>query len=143
MYRHYFTGVDADAYNNEAGDVIRGVADNELSAEYMLSLNLEFPFRALRFAPSELFHVPKLRVINFELFLSPFFDAALVKESDRARHPESLFGGAFAAGAGIEFLVFPDIMRSLYIRASFGYNLHRTESVTDWGDVFIGIGHFY
>jgi len=140
MYRHYF---NAEGYNSEAADVLRGVLNDKLSADYMLSLNLDLPVRLLRFYPSEWFNAPRLRLFNCEFFFSPFLDAALVKESGSAPHPDTLFEGRLAAGAGAEALLFPAIMRSIYLRVSFGYNLRHTYSVTDWEEVFIGIGHFY
>ncbi|MDR1178306.1 MAG: hypothetical protein LBK64_05715, partial [Spirochaetaceae bacterium] len=62
-------------FNNpyfEAGDALRGIRDKYIRADYMISLNMEFPIRILRFAPSEWFNTRKLRLFDFEMHFSPF-----------------------------------------------------------------------
>jgi hypothetical protein len=133
----------------EVGDTMRGVLNKSLKAyskDYMISLNLDFPFRVLRFVPSEWFHTRKLRFFDFELHLSPFIDMALMQGripvwGDKIPPPQGML---FCAG--IEAIVFPAFMRSLYLRASFGYNLNKfaeTLSIPKWDELFIGIGHHY
>jgi hypothetical protein len=124
---------------NEAGDVLRGILNKAVKADYMLSLNMDFPFRVLRFLPSEWFNKAWLRFFNFEMHLSPIVDMALL----------SYYGvWSFESTGGIEAIVFPDAMRSIYVRASIGFNLKelvRTGKLPsgDNREIFIGLGHHY
>ncbi|MDR1058837.1 MAG: hypothetical protein LBL43_04745, partial [Treponema sp.] len=136
MYQQWFNDPA-----NEAGDVLRGVLNDNLSAKYMLSLNVDFPFRLIRFYPSLWFENSKLRLFNFELHISPFFDIALVKDPDRNR--EFSFRKLVYSG-GMEVIVFPGIMRSLYLRGSIGYRMPVSGAHgKKWDEIFIGLGHFY
>jgi hypothetical protein len=131
--------------NHEAGDALRGVKDSQIQANLMLSLNLEFPFRLWRARPSEWFDKPKLRIFNFELFVSPIMDFGLVYLEEATQTQKNL--SAYYT-AGMEALIFPDIMRSLYLCFSYALNL---ETVFKTGRLFpeggsefsIGIGHFF
>jgi hypothetical protein len=127
-----------------AGDVLRGILDRNITADYMLSFNLDLPLRALRFTPSKWFEKPKLRIIDFDLHFSPFIDLALVRNPVKNKS----FSDTPSVGAGFELIVFPHFFRSFYVRASFGYNMNdviKNGKAGSWhGDeLFIGIGHFY
>jgi hypothetical protein len=143
-FRHWLYR-DPSPFYNDAGDVLRGILDNRLRARAMLSLNLEFPFHVLAARPSEWFNNSKLQVFNFELFLSPILDFGLIYLPYPAGSQKTL--GTYYTG-GIEMLVFPDIMRSFYLRLSFAVNL---ESAAKNGTLFpsgnnefsIGLGHFF
>jgi hypothetical protein len=129
-YRHWFDDTQ------DAGDALRGILDKSVHAAYMVSLNLDFPFRILRFTPSQWLNNRKLRLFNFELHLSPFIDAALIPA------PQAALTG------GLECIVFPEFMRSFYVRVSMGWNLIeavKTQSLPDGAnrELFIGIGHHY
>ena len=148
QYRQNFN----DIYYDSA-ETLRGIINNRLRAEYLLSLNMDLPFRILRFYPSELFNNHKLRYFNFELHTSPFFDFAMAKGTHKQsgsrddpyeeisfRFDEALYG------AGMELIVFPAFMRSLYLRLSVGYDLRGISGFRDilnWDEIFIGIGHHY
>jgi hypothetical protein len=153
-----------DAYSDdplfsyvEVGDVMRGILNNSLIArnfDYMLSLNLDFPFRVLRFVPSQWFKTRKLRFFDFDLHVSPFIDIALlqgckVEWDNGIIHPTHNISFALKDmlyTGGIEFIAFPAFMRSLYVRASFSYNLNKlveTGQLPRWDELFIGIGHHY
>jgi hypothetical protein len=147
-YRQRFNDIYYDS-----GDVLRGIVNNRIRAEYMLSFNMDIPIRALRFYPSELFNTSKLRYFDFELHTSPFFDFALAeglhKQSSSKDIPyeEIRFNldNAFCS-AGMELIVFPAFMRSLYLRLSVGYDIRRyidTRKIPRWDEIFIGIGHHY
>jgi hypothetical protein len=140
QYRHWFNGLSSGATG-----AIRGFPTNDYRAEYMLSLNLDFPFRILRFAPSEWFDNPKLRIMDFEMHLSPFIDIAFMEgEQKPFPNKRSFTDGLF--GSGLEIIIFPDFFRSLYLRISAGYsmnNLYETGKLPKWDELFIGIGHHY
>jgi hypothetical protein len=146
------------AYYDSAADVLRGIRDKSLHADYMLSLNLDFPFRVFRFLPSQWLGVSKLRLFDFDLHFSPIVDLALYHDpgSETAFHPKNML-----ASGGAELIVFPAFMRSLYIRVSIAWNF--VESINKPGgsylpsglpvipqlpggdnrEIFIGIGHHY
>jgi hypothetical protein len=129
-YRHWFDDTE------DAGDALRGMLDKSVHVPYMVSLNLDFPFRILRFIPSQWLDNRKFRLFNVEMHLSPFIDAALIPA------PQALLTG------GLECIVFPEFMRSLYVRVSMGWNLIealKTKSLPGGAnrELFIGIGHHY
>ncbi|QQO08048.1 hypothetical protein [Breznakiella homolactica] len=139
-YKHWFD----DPYD-EAGDVIRGVRNDDLYADYMLSLNIDPEFRLFRFLPSQWFNNRKLRVIDFEFHLTPFLDIALVKDPKSGRDfsfKDPVIGG------GIEVIVYPYFMRSAYLRVSLGFDLNRAWEIKSipggkYREIFLGLGHHY
>jgi len=135
MYRHWFL---SEYGHTDAGDVLRGVLDRDKSADYMFSLNLDFPARVLRFSPSVWFNRPKLRIFNFDLHLSPVFDTAFYQPhvDKDASNP------SFLATGGIEIIVFPEFFRSLYLRVSMGWNLSDFTGLRD-SEIFIGTDLHY
>jgi len=136
MYRQWFF------YDNgyeDAGDVLRGILDKDIHADFMFSLNLDLPFKVLRFKPSMWFNNQKLRIIDFELHLIPIFDMALFHDSADNSSFDSdnvLFSG------GIEAIIFPDFFRSLFLRLSFGFNFSDLSNENNY-EIFIGTNLFY
>jgi hypothetical protein len=134
----------------EGGDDLRGLLNRHLQARAILSLNLDFPFRVLRVYPSEWFQNGKLRFFDFELHGSPFVDLALAA-GETGNPRGSLRETSFSPGdlywtGGLELILFPAFMRSIYLRVSLGYNfreLIRTGEVSPWDELFIGFGHQY
>jgi hypothetical protein len=145
-YQQWFNDIKYDA-----GGPLRGIVNNRIRAEYMLSFNIDFPFRLIHFYPSEWYNDRRFRFIDFDLHFSPFFDMALFKgpynrfkdvidEGSNFNFREALYS------AGVEIIVFPAFMRSLYLRASVGYNIKeiiKTGDIPKWDEIFIGIGHHY
>jgi hypothetical protein len=142
-----------------AGDVLRGVVNDHLQANYMLSFNLDLPFRILRFWPSEWFNYAPLHLFDFEMHVSPFMDLALVKSPDynfstRADKKTGFSIDDMIMTGGFEIIVFPGYFRSFYLRGSVGYNItnlineKRTPDLKwgifpQWNEIYIGIGHHY
>ena len=144
MYRHWF-GKDYDADYDYAGDVLRGILDNKLKAEYMLSYNLQVPFRILRFLPARWFNQPKLKFMEFEMHAAPFVDLALFQGSDGNDHVDFTFGDLHATG-GLEIMVFPLAWRSFYVRVSAGGDFIQFVKERNFSfrkEFFLGIGHFF
>jgi hypothetical protein len=135
----------------EVGDALRGVSNKSAKAfdkDYMISLNLDFTFRILRFIPSVWLHSRKLRFFDFDMHLVPFIDIALMQGHISERADAIPTPQGILASAGLELIVFPAFMRSFYLRASLGYNLTKFLETGDfpkpYGDeYFIGIGHHY
>ncbi|MDR0668689.1 MAG: hypothetical protein LBF95_01285 [Treponema sp.] len=140
-FRHWLSA-GSRPYEN-AGDVLRGIKNNQIQAGLMLSLNLEFPFRVWTARPSDWFDSPKMRIFNVEFFLSPILDIGLV----HLPRPTSTQQGltAYYTG-GVELFIFPEAMRSLYLCLSVGFDL---EQAAKTGRPFSGfefsldLGHFF
>ncbi|MCL2762554.1 MAG: hypothetical protein FWD36_05020 [Treponema sp.] len=121
MYRQWFF----DTYSDSAGDVLRGIVDRNVFADYMISLNLDLSIKFLKFRPSNWLDNHKLRIFNFDFHLGPFLDAAIYRDPEF----ESKFSDAnftfknMLVSAGAEAIIFPQFFRSLFLRVSFGMNL--------------------
>jgi hypothetical protein len=143
-----------------AGDRVRGILDFDIRAYQVLSLNMDFPFRILRFRPSEWLNNEKFHIIDFEMHLSPFFDIAMLNGPySKLKDEYNPYNGktSFTVDdmintTGFEVFVFPGFFRSLKIRASIGYNINRIKKAgkpfkwdffSDWDEIFIGLDHAY
>jgi hypothetical protein len=136
QYRQYF-----DQPNEQAGDVLRGILNQAILADFMVSLNLDFPIRVLRFLPSQWFNSSFFRFFDLELHLSPIFDMALWRNYvDQAY--------MLRETAGLELMVFLFSWRSIYLRISYAvnfYDLVTTGKMPQGNnrEIFIGFGHHY
>jgi hypothetical protein len=111
LYRHWFF----DDYTISGGDVVRGIPDNDIVANYMFSLNLELTYKLFKFMPSSWFKNEKWRLFDFDFHVTPFVDMALYN-NPITQEP---FGFEnMLLGAGLEVIVFPLRFRSLFLRAS-------------------------
>jgi hypothetical protein len=141
----------------EAGDILRGIRNSRLSANKMVSVNLEFPFRLIRFVPSEWFGNKKWRILDFEQQWSPFIDFAMADDPDKLYHEygsSARFSpsGVIVSG-GLEVTTFLLRWRSIYLRISAGWDLrgdlrkwpgvHNSLYLPAGGEYFIGLGHFF
>ena len=144
-----------------AGDVIRGVVDEDIRADYMFSVNLDLPIRILRFWPSEWFNNSKLHFFDFEMQFSPFTDMALLEGPySKLKNPGDPSGGGtkFRPGdmintGGFEILVYPAYFRSLKIRGSVGYDLQKIKAngfpplkfgfFPQWDEIYAGVDLYY
>jgi len=141
MSRRWFF-FDGRGYHEHGGDVLRGIPDTRIQADYMFSLNLNMPFRAMRFAPSQWFGISRMRLFDFDLHISPMLDIALFDD------PRPGQGRDVAASGGLEFVVFPAFMRALFLRASVGIDaLHFLSNMGipsgNYREISITIGHFF
>ena len=159
MYRHWF--YHEPDYYTEAGNVLRGMSDKRISATGMLSLNMDFPLRILRFTPSKWFNKHKLSFFDFEFHLAPVIDLALYngyliytkrdsagwyRETEKkvSFHPKNI-----AATSGLELVVFSEFMRNLYIRLGLAWNLRDISGKKPYlpsgenREIYLIMGHFY
>jgi hypothetical protein len=123
-----------------AGGPLRGIPDKSLtepernlSATGLAFVNLDMPFRIGWFRPSQWGTGKRLTVFDLEFHLSPFFDAALLKNGHREKDYEWLFTG------GLELKIFPLAFRSFFIRVSTGFDLRNSDN----SELFIGLGNHY
>lgn len=149
-----------DSYLNknfkiDVGNRLRGVIDNFIEANNCISLNIDFPIRIIRtdwvgwgWTKYKIFSL--LRLLNFEMQLSPFFDA-LLYDNPITGTQYNFKDGWYTCG--LEMIVFPAKMRSLQVRISYGFDLTTvlpdTIINTDWrakrskDEIFFGVGLFY
>ena len=135
-------------YYEEAGDVMRGYKDNELETSQRLSLNLDLPFRLIRFVPSEWTGNNKLRYLDFEQHWSPFIDLLVIDTVDTLDSTYRFVLQDLIVAAGLEIITYPLSWRSFYIRGSIGWNMN------EWfetkrppsgihREIYLGVGHYY
>jgi hypothetical protein len=138
-----------DEEDELAGEDLRGILNKRASTDAAYVLNLDFPVRLLRFRPSAWFGREWMRIFDFEQHWSPFLDISHGHYDDEWF---SLDGGWYAGG--LEVVTFPTIMRSIYIRISYGVDLVEAwdskaisgNSLRDGdaiNELFIGLGHHY
>jgi hypothetical protein len=144
QYRHWF--YHDPEYYESAGDNLRGILDKAIHSDYMLSLNLDFPFRVLVFNPAQWFNNDKLRFLEFELQVSPVIDLALYHDPNE----DSLVPKSIAASGGLEFIVFPALWRRFYLRASIAVNIKEMLTARPFRipggnnrEFSLTMGHFY
>ena len=104
----------------KAGDVLRGILDKRITTDSMISLNFDLPIRIMRVDFEEITGVHWTRYISFDMHASPFFDMALTHD-EKTRRYYSLDDGWYSGG--MEIIVYPMKMRSIYARASIGFDL--------------------
>lgn len=123
------------SYGQEINDYLRGIREDTYygtskSVPTALLLNIDLPHHAF----STNF---KHDLINFDLLITAFFDAALIYNRDTGKL-FNLRDGQYCAG--VEFLVFPKNWSSYTIRASAGFDL---KSVLDSTRIIKGLLHNY
>jgi hypothetical protein len=152
-YKQWFNKTEnyRDESREEAGDVLRGILDRSLYANYILSLNLDFPFHVFTFMPSSWLKNSKLKYFNFEFFISPIVDMAFangILRDFNGKKIKDLNGFDFLISGGGEIIVFPLTWRSIFLRLSIGWNIkeaiaerHLPSGINR--EIFIGIGYQY
>jgi hypothetical protein len=140
-----------------AGDKLRGVIDEHIRADMMLSFNLDLPVRVLRFFPSEWFNQPKLRFFDVEVFFSPFLDLAMLRGPYSLLKDDEYEGTKFSlddmiSTTGLEVIVYSGLFRSLKLRGSVGYNIKKAREsgiplkwgfFPQWNEIYIGLDLYY
>ena len=141
VYRHWFF---TETGSGGAGDVMRGILDKDVTAEFMISANFDLPIRAIRFKPSVFFNNEKYRIFNFDLHIIPILDLAIYRNPEN----ETLYKGTdftyknILVSSGLEVIIFPDFFRSLFLRISLGFNLSSFISNSKY-ELFIGTDFHY
>jgi len=147
MFRRWF--FHNPDYYGSAGDVLRGISDNAISADYMLSLNMDFPLRVLVFAPPGRSNKRRSGILDFEMQISPVIDMALYHYPDPETEISFNFKNIVTAG-GLEMIVFPAFMRNLYVRLGYVCNLRELFATRPINfpsgenrEIYLIMGHFY
>jgi hypothetical protein len=108
------------------GGYLRGIIDERLYGVGGVFANFSVPVKLFDF-PTHL--LIKKNWLDFELQAQPFMDVAVVAPN----HLVTTSSNWLWATGGLEFLVFPVIMRSFIVRASAGFDLRnvlKTHSLT-------------
>lgn len=137
--RLMFRNWTISSISHNAGDVLRGIVDKDVSADLTLSLNLDLSFKILMFRPSEWLNNKKLEIFNFDLHVNPFLDIALYRSPSITT--DNIFDSLLAS-IGIEVVIFPYKFRSFCLRVSYGRNL-TGPSASGKNELFIGGNLFY
>lgn len=140
--------------SNRAGENLRGILDKRISTDTALSLNLDVPIKVLDLDFEKITGKSWTRFLSFELHLSPFIDFAVAHKTANKKHvsKEDIW-----CSGGFEIIVFPKKFRSIYVRASLGFDLLELKNVPgivkinglakkdgqEISEVFIGIGLHY
>ena len=128
------------SYDDYAGDLLRGVFDNDVTAEYIFALNLDLDVRALRIKPYEWFpDIKFMNIFGFDVHLNPVFDVAWYKPPSK---PASSDFEYFLFGAGFEMIIYPHRFRSMYLRISVGWDVSDIAEKTPM-EIFLGMELFY
>ena len=149
LFYHLF-----NAESTQAGAALRGILNKRLSTDTGIAFNIDLPIRIASFDFQEITGVAWTRFFNCEVHVVPFLDIALVHDTKAGRyyHPAD---GWYAGG--MEVIVYPQKMRSIYVRASLGFDLAELKNVPGFNkiggrakrdgepisEIFIGIGVHY
>ncbi len=140
--------------STQAGAALRGILNKRIDTDTGFTFNLDIPIRIVSLDFHAITGVAWTRFLNCDIQLIPFLDIALVHDTKTGRyyHPAD---GWYAGG--LEMIVYPERMRSIYVRASFGFDLSELKNVPGFNkiggrakrdsesisEIFIGIGVHY
>ena len=135
----------------QAGSMLRGILNKRIKTDTAFTFNLDIPIRIASLDFQTITGVAWTRFFNCDVQLSPFLDIALVhdKKTGRYYHPAD---GWYAGG--LEAIVYPEKMRSIYVRASLGFDLTELKNLSGIKgrakrdgeaitEIFVGIGLHY
>jgi len=108
------------AISENAGKKIRGILDDRISSDTAFTFNFDLPVRVMTVDFKEITGVEWTKYISFEMQASPFFDMALTHDALTGRYFNPADGWY---SGGLEIIVFPAKMRSIYGRISAGFDL--------------------
>lgn len=140
--------------STQAGAALRGILNKRIDTDTAFTFNFDIPIRIVSLDFQEITGVAWTRFLNCDIQLTPFLDIAFVhdKKTGRYYHPAD---GWYAGG--LEMIVYPQRMRSIYVRASVGFDLAELKNVPGFNkiggrakrdgepisEIFIGIGVHY
>jgi hypothetical protein len=101
-------------------DTVRGIYNSRVDSDTAVSLNLDFPINVLDADFEEITGVKWTRYVSFEMQAAPFIDVLLAHDPVTGRY-FNLTDGWYSGG--LEIIVFPRKMRSIYVRASAGIDI--------------------
>lgn len=137
-----------DKTSNRSGEILRGILNNRINTDTAFSFNFDVPIKIGVFKWEEITGVAWTRFFGFELHIAPFLDIALVHDPESKTYYDPKYGWY---SGGLEIIMYPIKMRSIYARISYGHDLReiqqRKGSAKRDGkpvsEIFIGIGLHY
>lgn len=151
MFFMYDWESDGDL-QKDMGSYMRGIIDGRIDTDAAFFFNLDLPVKIMDIDFDRTTGVDWTRYISFEMHISPFFDFGLTHDQYTDRYFS--FDDAWYS-AGLEMIVFPKKMRSIYGRISVGFDMKELiDSNLDFGasakrdggdimEIFIGVGLEY
>ena len=134
-FHHFDIPKNNSPHTYAVGNRLRGILDDDVNATTGMILNLDLPHNVFTaYFPIE--------ILNFNFQFSPFFDMAIVYNSNNNRLS---YDNAYYCG-GFEFLVYPLKWSSFTVRASLGVDLSKNifvEGLKNNKEIFIGLGIEY
>lgn len=140
--------------SNKAGEQLRGILNKRVSTDTAFTLNMDFPIKIGLFKFEEITGIQWTRFLGFELHVVPFLDIALTHDIKSGTYFNPKHGWY---SGGMEIIVYPVKMRSIYGRISIGQDLTGIKTFKDLfrlrriserdglpaTEIFIGIGLHY
>lgn len=137
-----------DKHSERSGSFLRGILNNRISTDTAMSFNFDVPIKIGVFKWEEITGVAWTRFFGFELHISPFIDTALVHDPASNTYYNPKYGWY---SGGLEIIMYPIKMRSIYARISYGHDLREIKNESGYAkrdgkpvsEIFIGIGLHY
>ncbi|WP_461252967.1 hypothetical protein [Treponema sp. R8-4-B8] len=123
-----------------AGDLLRGVYDKDVNAEFIVSLNLDIHIKVFKIDAYEWFPKNKfLRSLGFDLHINPVIDGGFYKQPLK---DVSFDSENFLLGAGFDIIIYPHQFRSMFFRISTCWDFSNISKRTPI-ELFLGMEHHY
>ncbi|GMO48870.1 MAG: hypothetical protein Ta2G_05270 [Termitinemataceae bacterium] len=138
-----------DIWDRSSSYLLRGIKDDLLSADHIITLNLDISFLVFKFMPSKWFNSKKAGYFDFDFHLGPLFDLGIAsgQRMDKKLKTEASISFKpedWLLSAGFEVIVFPLAFRSMFLRGSIGWNVSKwSKNYFGEYEIDIGLGHFY
>lgn len=135
----------------QAGSALRGILNKRIDTDTAFTFNLDIPIRLVSLDFQTITGVSWTRFFNCDIQLVPFLDIALAHDEKTGRYYHPVDG--WYTG-GLEVIVYPEKMRSIYVRASLGFDLTELKNLSGLSgrakrdgepitEIFVGIGVHY
>ena len=144
----FFYNLFGKTSSEHTGKILRGILNNRIETDTAFSFNFDVPIKIGVFKWEEITGVEWTRFFGFELHITPFFDMALVHDKNTDTYYNPKYGWY---SGGLEIIMYPIKMRSIYARISYGHDLREINNKDDHAkrdgkpvsEIFIGIGLHY
>ncbi|PIE97925.1 MAG: hypothetical protein CR988_05380 [Treponema sp.] len=143
-----------NAKSERAGENLRGILNSRIKTDTAMTLSIDIPIKVLYLDMQEVTGEEWARFFGFEMHLVPFLDMAITHDAKTGRYFNPKDGWY---SGGLEVIVYPLKMRSIYVRASLGVDLSELKNVPGLiklkgtakrdgsriSEIFIGLGLHY
>ena len=136
----------------DMGSYMRGIIDERIETDMAFFFNIDLPVKVIDIDFERTTGIGWTRHVSFEAHISPFLDFGLTHDQHTGRYFS--IDDSWCSG-GLELVVFPDAIRSVYARLSVGLDLKElfsngfdfgASAERDGGGImefFIGVGLEY